>query len=198
MIVANVTINLYAKKSYTCICAISNGPILFRICKDSTPLQIPPLRFLVFWMCERGFWCIFSSLLLITEQTEGLFTRNSWFSTIHPQPVRSRWAKVQIQHLLFNCELFRNFLVDFDTDFWSLISFCLIYLVIQLLSLAGRNSVLVCRVIVGLQPVEPSPALGSAIDMQQVQGLVNEMGTTLSPGAQNLMDMVQFQQQVRT
>lgn len=54
-----------------------------------------------------------------------------------------------------------------------------------------------CRVIVGLQQVEPSPALGPGIDMQQVQGLVIEMGTSLSPGAQNLMEMVQFQQQVR-
>lgn len=70
-------------------------------------------------------------------------------------------------------------------------------LVLQLLSLAGRSNVLVCRVIVELQQVEPSLALGPGIDMQQVQGLVNEMGTNLSPGAQNLMDMVQFQQQVR-
>lgn len=53
-----------------------------------------------------------------------------------------------------------------------------------------------CQVIVELQQVEPSLALGPGIDMQQVQGLVNEMGTNLSPGAQNLMDMVQFQQQV--
>lgn len=80
---------------------------------------------------------------------------------------------------------------------FDLVCFPLICLVLQLLSLAGRNSVLVCRVLVGLQQVKPSPAPGPGIDMQQVQGLVNEMGTSLSPGAQNLMDMVQFQQQVR-
>lgn len=54
-----------------------------------------------------------------------------------------------------------------------------------------------CRVLVGLQQIGPGPALGPGIDMKQVQSLVNEMGTSLSPGAQNLMDMVQFQQQVR-
>ena len=66
----------------------------------------------------------------------------------------------------------------------------------QLLSLAGRSSVLVGRIIVGLQPLQPSPARGPGIDLQQVQCLVEEMGTSLSPGAQNLMDMVQFQQKV--
>uniref|UniRef100_A0A3P9HVJ7 Si:rp71-19m20.1 n=1 Tax=Oryzias latipes TaxID=8090 RepID=A0A3P9HVJ7_ORYLA len=66
---------------------------------------------------------------------------------------------------------------------------------VKLLSLAGRNSVLVGRIIVGLQPVKPRPLPVSSIDLQRVQGLVEEMGATLSPGAQNLMEMVQFQQQ---
>ncbi|GAA6226535.1 uncharacterized protein C10orf88 homolog [Lates japonicus] len=69
---------------------------------------------------------------------------------------------------------------------------------VKLLSLAGRSSVLVCRVIVGLQPLQPCPARGPGIDMQQVQCLVEEMGTNLSPGAQNLMDMVHFQQKNQT
>lgn len=67
----------------------------------------------------------------------------------------------------------------------------------QLLSLAGRSSVLVCRVIIGLQQLQPGTARGPGIDMQQVQCLVEEMGTSLSPGAQNLMEMVHFQQQVQ-
>lgn len=67
----------------------------------------------------------------------------------------------------------------------------------QLLSLAGRTSLLVCRVIIGLQQLQPSPAPGPGIDMQQVQCLVDEMGTDLSPGAQSLMEMVHFQQQVQ-
>uniref|UniRef100_A0A1A7WD03 Chromosome 10 open reading frame 88 n=1 Tax=Iconisemion striatum TaxID=60296 RepID=A0A1A7WD03_9TELE len=65
---------------------------------------------------------------------------------------------------------------------------------VKLLSLAGRSSVLVCRVVVGLQELQPGPAHGPGIDLQQVQCLVEEMGTSLSPGAQNLLDMVQFQQ----
>ncbi|KAM9336740.1 ATPase PAAT [Symphorus nematophorus] len=69
---------------------------------------------------------------------------------------------------------------------------------VKLLSLAGRCSVLVCRVIVGLQQLQPCPACGPGIDMQQVQCLVEEMGTSLSPGAQNLMDMVHFQQKNQT
>ncbi|CAN9508854.1 unnamed protein product [Ophioblennius macclurei] len=65
---------------------------------------------------------------------------------------------------------------------------------VKLLSLAGRSSVVVCRVVVVLQPLRPPPARGPGIDMQQVQSLMEEMGTSLSPGAQNLMDMVQVQQ----
>ncbi|XP_068610316.1 ATPase PAAT [Brachionichthys hirsutus] len=71
---------------------------------------------------------------------------------------------------------------------------------VKLLSLAGRRSVAVCRVVVGLQRLQPCLPRGPGIDMQQVQCLVEEMGTSLSPGAQNLMDMVHFQQrnQART
>ncbi|KAL6095342.1 uncharacterized protein ACO6RY_16565 [Pungitius sinensis] len=65
---------------------------------------------------------------------------------------------------------------------------------VKLLSLGGRSSVLVCRVIVGLQRSPPCAPRGAGIDMQQVQCLVQEMGTSLSPGAQNLMDMVHLQQ----
>lgn len=66
----------------------------------------------------------------------------------------------------------------------------------QLLSLAGRSSVVVAKVIVGLQSLQSRPAQTTSIDMQRVQCLVEEMGTSLSPGAQNLMEMVQFQQKV--
>ncbi|XP_033975761.1 ATPase PAAT [Trematomus bernacchii] len=69
---------------------------------------------------------------------------------------------------------------------------------VKLLSLGGRSSVLVCRVIVALQTLEPCASRGPGIDMQQVQCLVEEMGTSLSPGAQNLMEMVHFQQKNQT
>ncbi|KAF0025910.1 hypothetical protein F2P81_022791 [Scophthalmus maximus] len=68
---------------------------------------------------------------------------------------------------------------------------------VKLLSLAGRSSLLVCRIVVGLQPPlqqRPGPVRGPGIDMEQVQCLVEEMGTSLSPGAQNLMEMVHYQQ----
>nr|XP_020460463.1 uncharacterized protein C10orf88 homolog isoform X1 [Monopterus albus]XP_020460464.1 uncharacterized protein C10orf88 homolog isoform X1 [Monopterus albus] len=65
---------------------------------------------------------------------------------------------------------------------------------VKLLSLDSRSSVLVCRVVVGLQLHQPSPTRGPGIDMEQVQCLVEQMGMNLSPGAQNLMDMVHFQQ----
>ena len=55
---------------------------------------------------------------------------------------------------------------------------------------------MVCRVIVGYQPLQPYPPPGPGIDMQQVQCLVDAMGMSLSPGAQNLMDIVHFQQKV--
>ncbi|XP_078146900.1 ATPase PAAT [Centroberyx gerrardi] len=66
---------------------------------------------------------------------------------------------------------------------------------VKLLSLGGRSSVLVCRIVLGLRPPCPGPAPGPGIDLQRVQSLVEEMGSSLSPGAQSLMDMVQFQQQ---
>ncbi|XP_053197438.1 ATPase PAAT isoform X2 [Scomber japonicus] len=69
---------------------------------------------------------------------------------------------------------------------------------VKLLSLAGRSSVLVCQVLVGLQQLQPAPARGPGINMQQVQSLVDEMGTSLSPGAQNLMEMVHIQQKNQT
>ncbi|XP_056153189.1 ATPase PAAT isoform X2 [Lampris incognitus] len=76
---------------------------------------------------------------------------------------------------------------------------------VKLLSLGGRCSVVVSRIIVGLQLQEPqptgcspSPGLDPGIDMQKVQTLVEEMGTSLSPAAQNLMDMVHFQQKNQT
>lgn len=69
---------------------------------------------------------------------------------------------------------------------------------VKLLSLAGRSSVLVGRILAGLQPLQPCAARCPGIDMQQVQSLVDEMGTSLSPGAQNLMEMVHFQQKNQT
>ncbi|XP_062388565.1 ATPase PAAT [Sardina pilchardus] len=70
---------------------------------------------------------------------------------------------------------------------------------VKLLSLGGRASVGIAGVHVAVQVLEPTEpqqqvGTGGSIDLQQVQTMMEEMGTTLSPGAQHLMDMVQFQQ----
>lgn len=71
----------------------------------------------------------------------------------------------------------------------------------QLLSLGGRSAVGIRQVVVGLRfrpGAEFQPGLDAGIDLHRVQAMMEEMGTTLSPGAQNLMEMVQFQQKVST
>lgn len=75
-------------------------------------------------------------------------------------------------------------------------------LFIQLLSLGGRTRVGVSRIVLGLKTADaqggPPPAPGPGIDLCRVQAMVGSMGTALSPGAQSLMDLVQFQQQVKS
>ncbi|XP_066549035.1 ATPase PAAT [Amia ocellicauda] len=68
---------------------------------------------------------------------------------------------------------------------------------VKLLSLGGRSRVGIGQMVLGLKPAGPaavSPSAGGSVDLQAVQCMMEAMGTTLSPGAQNLMDMVQFQQ----
>lgn len=59
----------------------------------------------------------------------------------------------------------------------------------------------ISKVVVHVRPVvgsssTSSPALGSRIDLERVQTIMESMGSKLSPGAQQLMSMVRFQQQV--
>ncbi|XP_031423494.1 ATPase PAAT isoform X2 [Clupea harengus] len=69
---------------------------------------------------------------------------------------------------------------------------------VKLLSLGGRASVGIAGIHVALRVLEAEGkqevGTGGSIDLKQVQTMMEEMGTTLSPGAQHLMDMVQFQQ----
>ncbi|KAJ8404785.1 hypothetical protein AAFF_G00331720 [Aldrovandia affinis] len=72
---------------------------------------------------------------------------------------------------------------------------------VKLLSLGGRARVGIGGIVLGLQ--DDGAAGGSlttapGIDLHRVQSMMESMGTTLSPGAQNLMDMVQFQQKNKT
>nr|XP_020754673.1 uncharacterized protein C10orf88-like isoform X1 [Odocoileus virginianus texanus] len=71
---------------------------------------------------------------------------------------------------------------------------------IKLLSFGEKNCVFISKVVVHVRPVSAhssagSPALGSKIDLERVQTIMESMGSKLSPGAQQLMNMVRFQQQ---
>ncbi|KAI4530430.1 hypothetical protein MG293_019319 [Ovis ammon polii] len=71
---------------------------------------------------------------------------------------------------------------------------------IKLLSFGEKNCAFISKVVVHVRPVSApssagSPALGSRIDLEKVQTIMESMGSKLSPGAQQLMNMVRFQQQ---
>ncbi|KAK2490862.1 hypothetical protein MC885_017888 [Smutsia gigantea] len=71
---------------------------------------------------------------------------------------------------------------------------------IKLLSFGEKQCVFISKVVVHVRPVATnsstcSPALGSRIDLERVQTIMESMGSRLSPGAQQLMSMVRFQQQ---
>ncbi|CAH6793229.1 2310057M21Rik [Phodopus roborovskii] len=73
---------------------------------------------------------------------------------------------------------------------------------IKLLSFGEKQCVLISKVVVYVRPrsANPSPspsALGSRIDLDSVQTIMESMGSKLSPGAQQLMNMIRFQQQNR-
>ncbi|XP_039625317.1 ATPase PAAT isoform X2 [Polypterus senegalus] len=68
---------------------------------------------------------------------------------------------------------------------------------IKLLSLREKTNVAINKIVVETAPVKAmksSSAAGVSIDLKRVQNMMESMGTRLSPGAQHLMDMVQFQQ----
>ncbi|XP_067996554.1 ATPase PAAT [Melanerpes formicivorus] len=70
---------------------------------------------------------------------------------------------------------------------------------IKLLSLGEKQRVLISKITVQVRAVPAKPArdlasLGSGIDLDRVQTIMESMGSRLSPGAQQLMDMVRCQQ----
>ncbi|XP_051530502.1 ATPase PAAT-like isoform X2 [Myxocyprinus asiaticus] len=68
---------------------------------------------------------------------------------------------------------------------------------VKLLSLGGCSSVAIARLAVGLETLKDrkgGASVDPCIDLQRVQAMMEEMGTTLSPRAQNLMELVQCQQ----
>ncbi|XP_036907016.1 ATPase PAAT-like isoform X1 [Sturnira hondurensis] len=71
---------------------------------------------------------------------------------------------------------------------------------IKLLSFGEKQRVVISKVVVHVRPASArsstcSPPVGAGVDLQRVQTIVRSMGSTLSPGAQQLMRMVSFQQQ---
>ncbi|XP_054585073.1 ATPase PAAT isoform X3 [Eptesicus fuscus] len=71
---------------------------------------------------------------------------------------------------------------------------------IKLLSFGERPCVFVSKVVAHVRPgpAKPPascPALGSRVDLERVHTMVAAVGSTLSPGAQQLMSMVRLQQQ---
>ncbi|XP_066856589.1 ATPase PAAT isoform X2 [Anser cygnoides] len=70
---------------------------------------------------------------------------------------------------------------------------------IKLLSIGEKQRVLISKIIVEVKTVSAKlatdfPSLGSSIDLDRVQTIMESMGSKLSPGAQQLMDMVRYQQ----
>ncbi|XP_044518549.1 ATPase PAAT [Gracilinanus agilis] len=70
---------------------------------------------------------------------------------------------------------------------------------IKLLSFGDKQNIFVSKIIVQVRTVSANsstsfPALGSRIDLDRVQTMMESMGSKLSPGAQQLMNMVRFQQ----
>ncbi|KAM4897102.1 ATPase PAAT [Sylvia borin] len=70
---------------------------------------------------------------------------------------------------------------------------------IKLLSFGEKHRVLISKIILEVKAVSAKlatdfPSLGSSIDLDRVQTIMESMGSKLSPGAQQLMDMVRFQQ----
>ncbi|XP_003794133.1 uncharacterized protein C10orf88 homolog [Otolemur garnettii] len=71
---------------------------------------------------------------------------------------------------------------------------------IKLLSFGEKQCVFISKVVVHTRSVlgnssKSCPALGSRIDLDKVRSIMESMGSKLSPGAQQLMNMVRLQQQ---
>ncbi|XP_072883754.1 ATPase PAAT isoform X1 [Hemitrygon akajei] len=70
---------------------------------------------------------------------------------------------------------------------------------LKLLSLGGKEKIQIGEIVLGIRRASVdifrgiSP-LGKNINLQRVQTMMDSMGTKLSPGAQQLLNMVQFQQ----
>ncbi|XP_006001803.1 ATPase PAAT isoform X1 [Latimeria chalumnae] len=70
---------------------------------------------------------------------------------------------------------------------------------LKLLSIGGKKEVIISKIKLGMTTVSVKipkglSSFGTNIDLDRVQSMMQSMGTKLSPGAENLMNMVQMQQ----
>ncbi|XP_072095584.1 ATPase PAAT isoform X1 [Mobula birostris] len=70
---------------------------------------------------------------------------------------------------------------------------------LKLLSLGGKEKIQIGEIVLGIRRASVNISrgispLGNNINLQRVQTMMDSMGTKLSPGAQQLLNMVQFQQ----
>ncbi|GCC22278.1 ATPase PAAT isoform X1 [Chiloscyllium punctatum] len=73
------------------------------------------------------------------------------------------------------------------------------YCELKLLSLGGKEKVRIGKILLGVKDASVGISrgfsqFGKSIDMERVQTMMDSMGAKLSPGAQQLFNMVQFQQ----
>ncbi|XP_051968348.1 ATPase PAAT-like [Xyrauchen texanus] len=137
-----------------------------------------------------------------------------------------RLPRIKLSRLQLACETARSMLLNYQTsdycclsvsdrseDKRSLYRSCVVVespaascevkwcVSVPLLSLSGCSSVAIARLAVGLETLKDRQGgaiVDPCIDLLRVQAMIEEMGITLTPGAQNLMELVQCQQQYKS
>ncbi|XP_060794714.1 ATPase PAAT [Neoarius graeffei] len=154
-------------------------PVLLERAEESSPCIITLL-------CRPDSGAVITSLQIVSEaRTVEVYSLSGDYCGTSRGEEDPRWQQSSAEDKRL---FYRNHLV---------LESPLVSCELKLLSLGGRSVVGIHRVVVGLRfrpgaEVQPGPAAG--IDLHRVQAMMEEMGTTLSPGAQSLMEMVQFQQ----
>ncbi|XP_078079501.1 ATPase PAAT isoform X1 [Mustelus asterias] len=124
--------------------------------------------------------------VLSEARTMEVYTEGEYCGTCQGQRVDSLQINGEVEQIL----LFRkHFKLDFPSSSCEL----------KLLSLGGKEKVRIGEILLGIKHASArilrgfSP-LGKNINLERVQTMMDSMGTKLSPGAQQLFNMVQFQQ----
>ncbi|KAI5619639.1 hypothetical protein C0J50_20738, partial [Silurus asotus] len=155
------------------------APVLLERVEESSPCLITLL-------CQPDSGAVISSVQVVSEaRTLEVYSLSGDYCGTSRGEEDLRWQHSSGEEKRV---LYRSHLV---------LEFPLVSCEVKLLSLGGRSVVVIRQVVVGLQfhqGAEFRPVPAPSVDLHRVRAMMQEMGTTLSPGAQNLMDMVQFQQ----